>query len=205
VPIHVDAASGGFIAPFIDPDLAWGFRLPRVASINASGHKYGLVYPGIGWVLWREPEALPEELILWVDYLGGRMPTFSLTFSRPGSQIAAQYYQFLRLGREGYRQVQQASRDTARWLSERVAELGRFELISDGGEVLAFAFHSGWIVPAYRMPPAMEDVDVLRIVVRNGFGRHMAEHLVEDLRRTVARLEASGGRPATGDRTGFHH
>nr|MDT0667485.1 pyridoxal-dependent decarboxylase [Micromonospora sp. DSM 115978] len=121
VPVHVDAASGGFVAPFCDPDLVWDFQLPRVASINTSGHKYGLVYPGVGWVLWRDKAALPQELIFSVDYLGGNMPTFALNFSRPGAQVAAQYYSLLRLGREGYRQVQQYSRDTARWLADGVS------------------------------------------------------------------------------------
>ena len=114
VPVHVDGASGGFIAPFLDPDLVWDFRLPRVQSINASGHKYGLVYPGVGWVVWRNPDALPDDLVFKVNYLGGDMPTFALNFSRPGNQIVAQYYNFLRLGFEGYRRVQQASRDVAR-------------------------------------------------------------------------------------------
>ena len=113
VPVHVDGASGGFIAPFVDPDLVWDFRLPRVQSINTSGHKYGLVYPGVGWVIWRNPDALPDDLVFNVNYLGGDMPTFALNFSRPGNQIAAQYYNFLRLGFEGYRRVQQASRDVA--------------------------------------------------------------------------------------------
>src|SRR5690349_23207229 len=113
VPVHVDGASGAFVAPFLDPEVVWDFRLPRVASINASGHKYGLVYPGVGWVVWRDTASLPEELVFRVNYLGGNMPTFALNFSRPGSQVAAQYYMFLRLGREGYRAVQQTSRDIA--------------------------------------------------------------------------------------------
>ena len=103
VPVHVDGASGAFVAPFLDPELEWDFRLPRVASINASGHKYGLVYPGVGWVVWRDADALPEDLIFWVNYLGDNMPTFALNFSRPGAQVVAQYYNFLRLGFEGYR------------------------------------------------------------------------------------------------------
>ena len=113
VPVHVDGASGAMIAPFLDPDLVWDFRLPRVASINTSGHKYGLVYPGVGWVVWRDADALPEELVFRVNYLGGEMPTLALNFSRPGGQVVAQYYTFLRLGREGFRQVQQECRDVA--------------------------------------------------------------------------------------------
>ena len=122
VPVHVDGASGGFIAPFIDPELVWDFRLPRVQSINASGHKYGLVYPGVGWVIWRDPDALPEDLVFNVNYLGGNMPTFALNFSRPGNQVAAQYYNFLRLGFDGYRRVQQTSRDVARYTADAIAD-----------------------------------------------------------------------------------
>src|SRR5262249_21061668 len=140
IPMHVDGASGGFIAPFIDPDLEWDFRIPRVVSINASGHKYGLVYPGVGWVVWRDADCLPEELIFHVAYLGGDMPTCALTFSRPGAHVAAQYYTLLRLGKEGFRRVQQTSRDTALWLSEEISQIEPFELVSDGGELPVFAF-----------------------------------------------------------------
>ena len=122
------------------PVLVWDFRLPRVASINTSGHKYGRVYPGVGWVLWRDPEALPEDLVFRVNYLGGDMPTFALNFSRPGSQIVAQYYNFIRLGFEGYRRVQQECRDIATFGSAAIAELGPFELITDGSELPVFAF-----------------------------------------------------------------
>jgi glutamate decarboxylase len=224
VPIHVDAASGGFVAPFIDPDLVWDFRVARVQSINASGHKYGLVYPGLGWVLWRDAAALPEELVFHVDYLGGDMPTFSLNFSRPGAQVVAQYYNFLRLGRAGYRLINQTCRDTARWLAERVGEVGPFELVSEGSQLPVLAFRlrddvegysvydvseavrvRGWIVPAYPMPPDLEDVHVLRVVVRNGFGRDLAHGFVDHLARAVERLEGGGDRMAPGDRAGFHH
>ena len=128
------------IAPFLDPDLVWDFQLPRVASINMSGHKYGLVYPGVGWVVWRDADALPEELIFWVNYLGDNMPTFALNFSRPGSQVVAQYYNFLRLGFEGYRRVQGYARDVATRLSGLIAELGPFELLTRGDELPVFAF-----------------------------------------------------------------
>jgi glutamate decarboxylase len=225
VPIHVDAASGGFIAPFLDPELVWDFRLARVASINASGHKYGLVYPGVGWALWRDHDALPEELIFTVDYLGGEMPTFALNFSRPGAQVVAQYYELIRLGREGYARVQQASRDTARWLADAVGGLGAFALLSHGDQLPVFAFRTadavegfsvydvsetlrarGWIVPAYAMPPAIEDLHVLRVCVRNGFSRDLAELLVADLRAATEKLERRGGDdrdPA--ERASFHH
>ncbi len=224
VPIHVDAASGGLVAPFVDPTLAWDFRVPRVQSINVSGHKYGLVYPGVGWVVWRHRAALPEELVFNVDYLGGEMPTFTLNFSRSGSQVAVQYYNFLRLGFSGFKLVQDVCRDVARHLSREIAALGPFELVTDDFGIPAFAFRlrdpdgagftvfdvsealrgHGWIVPAYHMPPAIEDMAVLRIVVRNGFGRNLADRLLDDLRRATERL---GGKahPSAQDRTGFHH
>ncbi|MGZ4418225.1 MAG: glutamate decarboxylase, partial [Gaiellaceae bacterium] len=207
VPIHVDAASGGFVAPFLDPDLEWDFRVPRVQSINSSGHKYGLVYPGVGWVVWRDQEALPAELVFKVDYLGGETATMAINFSRPGAQVIAQYYTFLRLGKAGYTQVQAACRSTARYLADEVAALEPFELISDGRELPVLAFRladgvedytvydvsdhlrqRGWLVPAYAFPPDLEDVHVLRIVVRNGFSRDLARLLLDDLRRTTERL-----------------
>jgi glutamate decarboxylase len=219
VPIHVDAASGGFVAPFLDPGLEWDFRLARVQSINASGHKYGLVYPGVGWVVWRDPDALPADLLFDVDYLGGEMPNYGLNFSRSGAPVIAQYYNFVRLGRDGYRRVQQDCRDVATWTSSRVAELGPFELLSRGDELPVFAFKvrdgidwtvydvseklraRGWLVPAYPMPAGMEDVHVLRVVVRNGFSRDMAGLLVDHLGDVVDALGRSDVKP----RPGFHH
>jgi glutamate decarboxylase len=223
VPIHVDAASGGFVAPFLDPGLVWDFRLPRVQSINASGHKYGLVYPGVGWAVWRDKKALPEQLVFEVAYLGGRMPTFALNFSRGGAQVVAQYYSLIRLGRDGFARVQQACRDTAMWLAGEVAELEPFRLISDGGELPVFAFAlrpevegytvydvsealrvRGWIVPAYPMPPAIEELSVLRICVRNGFSHDLASMLLGDLQHAVTRLQA-GVTPGLEQRAAFHH
>jgi glutamate decarboxylase len=222
VPIHVDAASGGFVAPFIQPDLEWDFRLPRVQSINASGHKYGLVYPGIGWALWRE--ALPEDLVFRVNYLGGDMPTFALNFSRPGSQVVAQYYNFLRLGREGYRAVQQGCQDVAMQLSSAIAQMGPFALLTDGSELPVFAFRlrpdvtnftvfevsrglreRGWQVPAYTLPAGLEDVAVLRIVIRNGFSADMADILLEDLARVVRDLSKLAAPPPIPRAQAFHH
>ncbi|WP_164520501.1 glutamate decarboxylase [Specibacter cremeus] len=218
VPVHVDAASGGFIAPFLDPDLPWDFRLERVRSINASGHKYGLVYPGIGWVLWRGETDLPRELVFSVDYLGGAMPTFALNFSRPAAQVIAQYYTLVRYGYDGYRSIQQRSRDIAGTIAAGVAELGMFRLLSRGEElpVLAFALEDGgaftvydvshelrshgWIVPAYPMPEGMEDVHVLRVVVRNGFTYDLAAMFLADLAASVGRL-AGGSEPGSS----FHH
>ncbi len=209
VPIHVDAASGGFIAPFLQPDLEWDFRVPRVSSINTSGHKYGLVYPGVGWVLWRDEALLPEDLVFKVNYLGGEMPTFALNFSRPGAQVAAQYYNFLRLGFEGFRHVQQTSQDIAKYLSSEIAKMGPFELLTDGSDLPVFAFKlhdditgysvfdlserlrmRGWQVPAYTFPADLQDMAVMRIVVRNGFSMDLAGLLLDDFRLHVSILEA---------------
>src|SRR5438094_2029552 len=140
VPLHVDAASGGFVAPFLTPDLAWDFRLKRVASINASGHKYGLVYPGVGWIVWRDEDHLPKELVFKVNYLGGEMPTFALNFSRPGAQVCAQYYNLIRLGREGYRRVQQHAMDTARFLSEQIDAIGPYHTLDGCLDIPVFSF-----------------------------------------------------------------
>jgi len=202
VPVHVDGASGGFVAPFLQPDLVWDFRVPRVASINASGHKYGLVYPGVGWVVWRETSALPEDLVFKVNYLGGQMPTFALNFSRPGAQVAAQYYNFLRLGFAGYRRVHQASQDVAMHMSGQIAAMGPFELITEGRDLPVFAFRladpqpsysvfdlterlrsRGWLVPAYTFPENLTDVAVIRVVVRNGFTKDLADLFLSDLNR----------------------
>jgi glutamate decarboxylase len=207
IPVHIDGASGAMIAPFCDPDLEWDFRLPRVASINTSGHKYGLVYPGVGWVVWRDTDALPEDLVFRVNYLGGEMPTFALNFSRPGAQVIAQYYNFLRLGFDGYRRIQQYCRDVALSLSERIAALGPFRLITDGSQLPVFAFtltddeqgysvfdvsaalrEQGWLVPAYTFPAHREDLAVLRIVVRNGFSHDLADLLIEALTTALPRL-----------------
>ncbi len=208
VPVHVDGASGAFIAPFLDPELVWDFRLPRVASINASGHKYGLVYPGVGWVVFRDAAALPDDLVFWVNYLGDDMPTFALNFSRPGAQVVAQYYNFLRLGFEGYRMLQQYARDVATGLSAQIADIGPFELVTHGDELPVFAFklqddidnftaydvsnalrERGWQVPAYAFPKNREDLVALRVVVRRGFTHDLASLLVADLRRQLPKLE----------------
>ena len=209
IPVHVDGASGGFVAPFLQPFLEWDFRVPRVASINASGHKFGLVYPGVGWVVWREPSALPEDLIFRVNYLGGQMPTFALTFSRPGSNVIAQYYNFLRLGFKGYHDVQQACQEVAVYLASNIAALGPFELLTDGKELPVFAFKlkdgvtgysvfdvserlrsRGWLVPAYTFPANLQQTAVLRIVIKNGFSLDLAGCLLTDLREQVKILES---------------
>jgi glutamate decarboxylase len=229
VEIHVDGASGGFVAPFLRPDLVWDFRVPRVASINASGHKYGLVYPGVGWVVWRDPSALPSDLVFNVNYLGGQMPTFALNFSRPGAHVAAQYYNFLRLGFEGYRRVHQTCQDVAVHLSGEIARMGPFELLTDGTDLPVFAFkladpgatgytvfdvserlrERGWLVPAYTFPENMTDTAVIRIVVRNGFSRDLADVLLADLRHHIKCLVAhpNGHAPLApaGARQSFAH
>ncbi|MFE0627208.1 glutamate decarboxylase [Streptomyces sp. NPDC058864] len=226
IPVHVDGASGGMIAPFLDEDLVWDFRLPRVASINTSGHKYGLVYPGVGWALWRDTDALPEELVFRVNYLGGDMPTFALNFSRPGAQVVAQYYTFLRLGRDGFRVVQQTARDVATYLSSRIEECGDFRLITRGDQLPVFAFTTadhvtaydvfdvsrrmrerGWLVPAYTYPADREDLAVLRIVVRNGFSEDLADLFLADLERYLPQLRAQDHplHPPGEAPTAFHH
>jgi glutamate decarboxylase len=208
IPVHVDAASGGFVAPFLQPDLVWDFEVPRVASINASGHKYGLVYPGVGWIVWRNAAALPDDLVFRVNYLGGDMPTFALNFSRSGANVAAQYYNFLRLGVEGYQRVQQACQDVALYLSGEIAKMGPFELLSEGRDLPVFAFKlrdditgysvfdlserlrmRGWQVPGYTFPEDMTDTAVMRIVVRNGFSMDLANLLLGDMRMHVRILE----------------
>ena len=224
IPIHVDGASGGFVAPFIQPELEWDFRIPRVHSINASGHKYGLVYPGVGWVVWRDHQALPEELIFNVNYLGGNMPTFALNFSRPGSEVIAQYYMLTALGREGYRRVIQGAQDVAVQLSGAIAEMGPYELLSEGRELPVFAFRlgedvenytvfdvsdrlrqNGWLVPAYTFPENLQDMAVLRIVVRAGMTSEMGDWLIDHLQRETEFLE-SLERPMPGEgRQAFSH
>jgi glutamate decarboxylase len=207
VSVHVDAASGGFVVPFLHPDVVWDFRLPRVVSINVSGHKYGLTYPGIGFVVWRSREHLPDDLIFRVNYLGGDMPTFTLNFSRPGNQVVGQYYNFLRLGRNGYSKVMHVLSQTARWLGDQLAASKRVELISNGSAIPVVSFRLtgdpgytefdlshelrtfGWQVPAYTMPENATDVSVLRIVVREGFSTDLARALHDDAITALSHLD----------------
>lgn len=220
VPIHVDAASGGFVAPFLQPKLKWDFRLKRVVSINTSGHKYGLVYPGIGWIIWRDKEHLPEDLIFHVNYLGGDHPTFNLNFSRGAGQIIAQYYNFLRLGRSGYTEIMRALSDTAKLLSEEIAALDDFEIISKSDALPVVCFKTkehipynvfdlsaalrsrGWIVPAYTLAPNAENISVLRIVVREGLSEDMAMMLIADIQRAISQLRKDKDH---GDQVKSHH
>ena len=227
VPLHVDGASGGFIAPFLDPDLVWDFRLKWVKSINASGHKYGLVYPGVGWIIWRDRQELPEELIFHCNYLGGYLPNFALNFSRPGNQVVAQYYNFLLLGKEGYRQIHQACRDTALYLSGEIAKMGPFEFITDGSTIPVFAWklketisdqynyilfdladklrERGWLVPAYTMPKNRQDLTVQRVVIKEGFSRDMADLLLRDIRSAIAFFQSQSHYQSKLSGSHFHH
>ena len=216
IPIHVDGASGAFLAPFLQPDLLWDFRLPRVKSINASGHKFGLAPLGVGWALWREKHDLPEELIFDVNYLGGNMPTFALNFSRPGGEIVCQYYNFLRLGKEGYRAIQGECAELGRYLAGKIGELGPFRMIYDGvGGIPGLCWElkdpasspftlyqyadllreRGWLVPAYSMPPNREDMVIQRILIRHGFTREMAETLLIEMRNALEHFAAHPAEP----------
>jgi len=218
VAIHVDAASGGFVAPFLVPELEWDFRVKRVQSINASGHKYGLVYPGVGWAIWRDKAALPRDLVFDVNYLGGNMPTFTLNFSRPGSEVVAQYFMFMSLGRNGYKSMMENLQAVAMHLSQGISEIGPYRLLSDGSELPVFAFalapeidnytvfdvsdrlrEYGWLVPAYTFPANRQDLSVLRIVVRAGMHLEMADVLLGHLRELTGHL--SKQRAAAVDRS----
>jgi glutamate decarboxylase len=212
IPLHVDGASGAFLAPFTAPELEWDFRLERVKSINASGHKMGLAPLGCGWAVWRERADLPEEMIFNVNYLGGEMPTFNLNFSRPGGQVVTQYYDFIRLGHEGYARVHGATYETCEHLAAEIAKLGPFELVHAGDPLAGIPAVSwkltegrehgfnlfdladrlrahGWLVPAYTLPPNLQELAIQRILVRHGFSRDMADLLLADMRRSLKQLE----------------
>ncbi len=224
IPIHVDAASGGFIAPFIQSELEWDFNIKRVKSINASGHKFGLAPLGVGWIVWASTEDLPDDLIFYVDYLGGNMATFALNFSRPGGEIIAQYYNFLRLGREGYAHVQQACSDTAQWLGAEIAKVGPFELVYDGRDAIpAIAYKlkdgdhgytlydlservrmRGWQIASYPLPPDRQETIVQRVLVRHGVSRDLAALLLSAIKREIEYLEKNPVRVSTARPT-FNH
>lgn len=228
IPIHVDAASGGFIAPFIQENIVWDFRLPRVKSINASGHKYGLSPLGVGWVVWREKTDLPEELIFRVNYLGGDMPTFALNFSRPGGQIIAQYYNFIRHGREGYKRIQQACLDHGIYIAEEVKKIGLFDLLYDGksalpgaawmlkeGVDLGFNLYDlsdrmrarGWQIASYSLPANCQDMVIQRVLIRHGFSRDLAQLFIEDLKRSIDYFRKNPVTHGFSEKEagGFHH
>jgi glutamate decarboxylase len=228
IPIHVDGASGGFIAPFSDPELEWDFRVPRVKSINTSGHKFGLAPLGVGWIVWRDKEELPDDLIFWVNYLGGNMPTFALNFSRPGGQIVAQYYNFLRLGRDGYRKIHDACYETGQFLADEISKMPQFEIIYDGrggipglcwklkeGVDHGFTLFDladrlrtmGWLVPAYTLPKNREDLAIQRILIRHGFSRDLGNMLLDDYRRAMEHFDRHPvSKPLTEEESGsFNH
>ncbi|WOO43451.1 glutamate decarboxylase [Rubellicoccus peritrichatus] len=201
IPIHVDGASGGFVAPFVYPEVEWDFRLEQVRSINTSNHKFGLVYPGVGTVVFRDRSDLPEHLVFNITYLGGSMPNYSLNFSRASSMVLLQYYNFLRLGKEGYRKIMQNIMDNAQYLEGKLIESGHFELLNESKYLPTVTVRLkdrslpnkivyllsdllrqyGWIVPAYPLPPKADTVHVLRMVVKENFSRDMAEKFAEDL------------------------
>ncbi len=228
IPIHVDGASGGFLAPFCAPEVVWDFRLPRVKSINASGHKFGLSPLGVGWIVWREETDLPEELIFWVNYLGGNMRDIALNFSRPGGQVVAQYYNFLRLGVEGYRKIHTACYETAQFLAAEIGKMGPFEIVYDGRmdagipalcwklrDGADFTLYDvadrlrcrGWQVPAYTLPANCADRTIQRILVRHGVSRDLGVLLLNDLRDALDYLAKHPVvKPLTEEEAaGFHH
>lgn len=209
IPIHVDAASGGFVIPFTRPGLLWDFRLEQVKSINTSGHKFGLVYPGLGWAIWRDQDELPEQLIFDINYLGGQMSTFTLNFSQGASHVIAQYYNFIRLGKEGYRKIMQNLMANAHYLADEMEKIGQFEILSkqntipivvarlkDASNCTVFDVSHllrtrGWIVPAYTMPANAESIAVLRVVVRESFTRDLADMLMDDIREALKLLSGT--------------
>ncbi len=214
VPLHIDAASGGFVWPFLYPDTEWDFRLEQVRSINTSGHKYGLVYPGIGWLVFRETADLAEDLVFYENYLGKRDATFTLNFSTGSAMVLAQYYNFVRLGHDGYRYVMETMQQNSRWLAERIAGIGDFELVGDAGAeqlpLVAFqlaeernfdefdvasqlAAERGWMVPAYTLPPNAEHVTIMRALVKLTLGHTLVSTLADDLAQACSTLEQKGG------------
>ena len=211
IPIHVDAASGGFILPFLNPDKKWDFRLKWVLSISTSGHKYGLVYPGLGWVIWKDKEYLPQEMNFSVNYLGAEISQVGLTFSRPGAQILGQYYNYIRLGFEGYRAIQQNCMEIAKYIWGEIAKFPQFRNYAEEVVNPLFIWHLkeeydknakwtlydlqdklkqyGWMVPAYTLPASLEDIVVMRVVIKQGFTRDMADMMLADMRSSVEELE----------------
>jgi len=207
IPIHIDAASGGFILPFTEPEFEWDFRLDRVRSINVSGHKYGLTYPGLGWLIFRDEKDLPKELVFTVDYLGEQEETYTLNFSGSSAMVVAQYYNILRFGRAGYTGIMKNILDVSQNLAEKLNRLGRFEMLNRGERLPIIAFRQkketeysllqlshklkekGWIVPAYHLPKNVENIEIMRIVVRENFTQDMASILVDDIEKGCQFLE----------------
>lgn len=210
-PIHVDAASGGYIMPFLQPEVEWDFRLKWVLSISTSGHKFGLVYPGLGWVIWRDKVYLPDEMSFSVNYLGANITQVGLNFSRPAAQILGQYYQFIRLGFKGYRDIQYNSMEITRYAHEQIGKIAQFENYSDDVPNPLFIWYmqpdyaktakwtlfdlqarlqqSGWMVPAYTLPKNIDNYVVMRIVVRQGTSRDMIDMLLADIKVAITEFE----------------
>jgi glutamate decarboxylase len=214
VPLHIDGASGGFVWPFLYPDTPWDFRLEQVRSINVSGHKYGLVYPGLGWLVFRETSDLPDELVFYENYLGKRDATFTLNFSTGSAMVLAQYYNFIRYGHEGYREVMESMQQNARSLTEQIMASGKFELVGDEHAeqlpLVAFklagdpgydefdvaaqlAAERGWMVPAYTLPPNAEHVTIMRVLVKETLAQPLVETLAADIAQACATLDVKGG------------
>ena len=209
VYIHVDAASGGFYTPFVEPEIEWDFKLKNVVSINSSGHKYGLVYPGIGWVLWRDAKFVPQDLIFNVSYLGGEMPTMAINFSRSASQIIGQYYNFVRYGFDGYREIHQRTHEVAKYIIKEIKKTGRFKVVNGAKHlpILCYALKDdhaqewnlydlsdrlrmrGWQVPTYPMPDNLNNLIVQRIVCRADLGMNVAIEFIEDFKACLEELD----------------
>ena len=213
VPLHVDGASGGFVWPFLYPDSPWDFRLEQVRSINVSGHKFGLVYPGIGWLIFRETSDLAPDLVFEENYLGKTDATFTLNFSTGSSMVLAQYYNLVRYGRAGYTYIMKNMQENARVLADKLEAMGRFEIIGRGDEQLPLvAFRlageenfdefdiawqlsaeRGWMVPAYTLPPDAQDVTIMRALVKETMSREHVDTLARDIEEACATLARKGG------------
>jgi len=208
IPMHVDGASGGFIVPFLYPDIEWDFRLEQVRSINVSGHKYGLVYPGVGWLIFKDKTDIPEELVFDINYLGGSMPNYSLNFSKGSSTIIAQYYNLIRLGYSGYKSIMENMSENAKYLSKKLKKTGKFEIINKNTTFPLVAVtlkdsnfttyqlsdklrERGWIIPAYTLPPNAENITVLRMVIKETFSRDMVNMLFDDIMDACGKMEES--------------
>lgn len=228
VYIHVDAASGGFYTPFMQPNLKWDFRLKNVISINSSGHKYGLVYPGIGWVLWKNKKFLPEKLIFKVSYLGGEIPTIAINFSHSAAQLIGQYYNFIRLGKQGYFDIQNKTHKVAMYISKKMLDMDIFDLINDGSQLPIICYKLkesnerkwnlydltdrlrmyGWQVPTYPLPAKLDNVVIQRLVIRADFGMNMAEEYLQDLQNCIKELDKANvlfNTSKVGKKYGFTH
>jgi glutamate decarboxylase len=214
VPLHIDGASGGFVWPFLYPETAWDFRLEQVRSINVSGHKYGLVYPGLGWLVFRDKSDLPEDLVFYENYLGKRDATFTLNFSTGSSMVLAQYYNFVRYGHEGYKNVMETMQHNAHVLSARLFATGHFELVGtehpEQLPLVAFrlagerdydefdvasqlAAKRGWMVPAYTLPPDADHLTIMRVLVKETLAQSLVETLVSDIAEACEMLDKKGG------------